>query len=64
MEPPKADFAETMSKLGETINVEHDIGHICCGYMNLVMSEAHLDMMGSINRALDTNNILNPTKII
>ncbi|MGV7223655.1 MAG: FAD-linked oxidase C-terminal domain-containing protein [Nitrospinales bacterium] len=39
------------------------IGHKRKAYMNLVMSEAHLDMMRSIKRALDPKNILNPRKI-
>jgi len=31
--------------------------------MPLVVSEAHLEMMRAIKRALDPNNILNPGKI-
>jgi len=50
--------------LGGTISGEHGIGHKRRDYMNLVMSEAHLDMMRNIKRALDPNNILNPGKIM
>jgi glycolate oxidase len=51
------------AKLGGTISGEHGIGHKRRDYMSLVMSEAHLDMMRKIKRALDPNNILNPGKV-
>ncbi len=51
------------AELGGTISGEHGIGYKRRDYMNLVMSEAHLDMMRNIKRALDPNNILNPGKI-
>lgn len=51
------------AELGGTISGEHGIGHKRRDYMNLVMSEAHLDMMRKIKRALDPNNILNPGKV-
>ena len=50
-------------KYGVTISGEHGIGHKRRDYMGLVMSEAHLDMMRKIKRALDPKNILNPGKI-
>jgi glycolate oxidase len=50
-------------ELGGTISGEHGIGHKRRDYMSLVMSEAHLDMMRKIKRALDPNNILNPGKV-
>ncbi len=51
------------AELGGTISGEHGIGHKRRDYMSLVMSEAHLDMMRKIKRALDPNNILNPGKV-
>ena len=51
------------AKLGGTISGEHGIGHKRRDYMSLVMSEAHLDMMRKIKRALDPKNILNPGKV-
>jgi glycolate oxidase len=57
------DIYAMTAGLGGTISGEHGIGHKRKAYMNLVMSEAHLDMMRSIKRALDPNNILNPGKI-
>jgi len=49
--------------LGGTISGEHGIGYKRRDYMNLVMSEAQLNMMRNIKRALDPNNILNPGKV-
>ena len=57
------DIYTMTAELGGTISGEHGIGHKRRDYMNLVMSEAHLDMMRSIKRALDPNNILNPGKV-
>jgi glycolate oxidase len=57
------DIYAMTAELGGTISGEHGIGHKRKEYMNLVMSEAHLDMMRSIKRALDPKNILNPGKI-
>jgi glycolate oxidase len=51
------------AKLGGTISGEHGIGHKRRDYMSLVMSEAHIDMMRKIKRALDPKNILNPGKV-
>ena len=51
------------AELGGTISGEHGIGYKRRDYMGLVMSEAQLDMMRNIKRALDPNNILNPGKI-
>ncbi|CAB1079754.1 FAD/FMN-containing dehydrogenase [Olavius algarvensis Delta 1 endosymbiont] len=57
------DIYVMTAELGGTISGEHGIGHKRRDYMNLVMSEAHLDMMRKIKRALDPNNILNPGKV-
>ena len=56
------DIYTMTAKLGGTISGEHGIGHKRKDFMSLVMSEAHLDMMRKIKRALDPNNILNPGK--
>jgi glycolate oxidase len=57
------DIYAMTAELGGTISGEHGIGHKRRDYMSLVMSQAHLDMMRKIKRALDPNNILNPGKI-
>jgi glycolate oxidase len=49
--------------LGGTISGEHGIGSKRKAFMGLVASEAELEMMRKIKRALDPNNILNPGKI-
>ena len=51
------------AELGGTISGEHGIGHKRKGYMELVMSEAHLDILRNIKLALDPNLVLNPGKI-
>ena len=62
---PKAleDLYRAIKKLGGAISGEHGIGSKRKKFMNLVASEAELQMMRNIKKALDPNNILNPGKI-
>jgi glycolate oxidase len=51
------------AELGGRISGEHGIGHKRKKYMPLVVSRAYIEMLRSVKRALDPNNILNPGKI-
>ena len=51
------------ASLGGTLSGEHGIGHKRRQYMPLFVSDAHIEMMRAIKKALDPNNILNPGKI-
>jgi glycolate oxidase len=57
------DLYKLTKTLGGTISGEHGIGHKRKKYMPLVLSKAALDLMRSIKRAWDPNNILNPGKV-
>jgi glycolate oxidase len=57
------DMYELTHSLGGMISGEHGIGHKRKKYMPLVVSEAYLEMMKGVKRALDPNNVLNPGKI-
>jgi len=52
-----------VKKLGGTISGEHGIGLIQKSYMDIVFEEKQLDLMRSIKRVFDPNNILNAGKI-
>lgn len=54
---------ELVKGLGGTISGEHGIGLIQKDFMNIVLDEANLNIMRSIKKAFDPNNILNPGKI-
>lgn len=58
----RALFALVKS-LGGTISGEHGIGVIQKEYMDIVFEPATLDIMRSIKKSFDPNNILNPGKI-
>ncbi len=58
-----ADLYCVVKELGGTISGEHGIGSKRKAFMSLVASEAELELMRKIKRALDPNNILNPGKI-
>jgi glycolate oxidase len=51
-------------KLGGTISGEHGIGHKRKKYMHIVNTDAELEYMRKIKRAVDPNNIMNPGKIL
>ncbi len=57
------DMFRATVRLGGKISGEHGIGHKRKAYLSLAMSEAEIDLMRQIKRALDPNNILNPGKI-
>jgi len=52
-----------VKSLGGTISGEHGVGLIQKDFMDIVMSHTNLDLMRSIKKAFDPNNILNAGKI-
>ena len=57
------DLYVVAKNLGGTISGEHGIGHKRKKFMPLFLTEATLEFMRKIKRAVDPNNILNPGKI-
>ncbi len=57
------ELYELTAALGGRISGEHGIGHKRKQYMPIFVSEAYLDMLRAIKRAMDPNNVLNPGKI-
>ncbi len=57
------DLYELTASLGGRLSGEHGIGHKRKKYMPMFVSETYLEMLRSIKRALDPNNVLNPGKI-
>lgn len=57
------DLYRATLKLGGTLSGEHGIGHKRKKFMSIVKTEAELEFMRRIKRAVDPNNILNPGKI-
>lgn len=55
-------FELTVSLKG-TLSGEHGIGYVQKNYMDIAFSKAHLELMESIKRVFDHNNVLNPGKI-
>ncbi|AWI25900.1 FAD-binding oxidoreductase [Flavobacterium pallidum] len=55
-------FDLTVSLKG-TLSGEHGIGYVQKNYMDIAFTTAHLDIMRSIKKVFDPNNILNPGKI-
>ena len=57
------DLYKLTDRLEGTISGEHGIGHKRKKYMPLCISQAGLDTMKAVKRAMDPNNILNPGKL-
>ena len=55
-------FALTVALKG-TLSGEHGIGFVQKNYMDIAFTRTHLELMESIKRVFDPNNILNPGKI-
>jgi FAD/FMN-containing dehydrogenase len=62
----KADptMFELVRKHGGSISAEHGIGLLKKDYLSFSRSPAELEMLRTLKRALDPNNILNPGKIL
>jgi glycolate oxidase len=55
-------FELTVSLKG-TLSGEHGIGYVQKNFMDIAFTRGHLELMESIKRVFDPNNILNPGKI-
>lgn len=51
-------------ELGGTITGEHGVGKLRVGDLRLQKSEAEIELMKSIKKAFDPNNILNPNTVL
>jgi glycolate oxidase len=54
---------QLVKSLGGTVSGEHGIGLIQKPYLDIVFKDANLQIMRSIKKAFDPNNILNAGKI-
>lgn len=59
----QSELYQLTAELGGRISGEHGIGHKRKNYLPYVVSENYIDMLRTIKRAMDPNNILNPGKI-
>jgi glycolate oxidase len=57
------EIFELTVSLGGTISGEHGIGLVQKNYMDIPFKKAELELMQSIKKVFDPNNILNPGKI-
>lgn len=57
------DFFQLVKRLGGTISAEHGIGLIQKGFLEIVFSRKHIELLKDIKRVFDPNNILNPGKV-
>ena len=55
-------FELTVSLKG-TLSGEHGIGYVQKNFMDIAFTRTHLELMESIKRVFDPNNVLNPGKI-
>jgi FAD/FMN-containing dehydrogenase len=55
---------ELVRKHGGSISAEHGIGLLKKDYLHFTRSPAELELLRTLKRALDPNNILNPGKVI
>ena len=58
------EIFELTVSLGGTISGEHGIGLVQKQYMNIPFKEVELELMRSIKKIFDPNNLLNPGKIV
>jgi len=57
------DFFQLVKRLGGTISAEHGIGLIQKGFLEIVFSRKHIELLKDIKHVFDPNNILNPGKV-
>ena len=57
------EIFELTVALKGTLSGEHGIGLVQKNFMDIAFSKVHLELMESIKRVFDPNNVLNPGKI-
>ena len=55
---------DLVAELGGSFSAEHGIGRVKRQYLPIYRSEAELNLMRTLKKALDPSNILNPGKVI
>jgi glycolate oxidase len=63
VEAASGDIFEVATSVGGTLSGEHGIGLLKQKYLHLDLSEGTVQVMRTIKRALDPDNIMNPGKI-
>jgi glycolate oxidase len=63
VEAAAADIFEAATAVGGTLSGEHGIGLLKRKYLSLDLPAETIEVMRSIKRTLDPNNIMNPGKI-
>ncbi len=63
VEAASAELFEKVIELGGTLTGEHGIGLAKAGFMHLEHDSVSMDVMRSVKRLFDPNNILNPGKM-
>ena len=58
------EIFELTVSLGGTLSGEHGIGLVQKQYMDIPFKEVELELMRSIKKIFDPNNLLNPGKIV
>jgi len=59
-----ADLFASAVELGGTLSGEHGVGALKLPYLEMALGPLAIEVMGSIKRALDPKNILNPGKVL
>ena len=55
---------ELLQEFEGTVTAEHGIGVMKTDYLKLCRSPEEIELMKTLKRALDPNNILNPSRVI
>ncbi len=63
VEAASSDIFEVATSVGGTLSGEHGIGLLKQKYLQLDLPEATVEVMRTIKRALDPDNIMNPGKV-
>jgi glycolate oxidase len=64
MKQAAGDIFATSVRLGGTLSGEHGVGSLKLAFLEQDIGPLYIEVMGSIKRALDPKNILNPGKVV
>jgi glycolate oxidase len=64
MKKAAAEIFDVSLRLGGTLSGEHGVGNLKLAFLEQDIGPISIDVMGSLKKALDPKNILNPGKVI